>query len=652
MSQFAQEIMLMVVAGLLGGLAARALKQPLLLGYLVAGAVIGPYTGLIGGSDITRISMLADVGAALLLFTLGLEFPLKSLRPIRGIAFYGAGIQVVLTFAYCWGVGWALGFPGSQALWFAAGMVSSSTAVILKTLSNQGYSGSLSGRIMLGMSIVQDLAVIPIMILLCNLQRGDGNWFGVVRPILYAVGFVLLMGGIGSRLATRLFRWVARLHSGELFLLVTTSLALGIGALTGYFGLSFAFGAFVAGMVLSESDYSRKALSELGPLRDIFVLIFFVSVGMLCDPRFLWEHWPLILAVLTLATIGRGLILMGVAYLFGYRRVVPFAVLFGMLPISEMSFVLIQQGRSLEAISNDTYSLILNVTILSMLLGPLGAALTQPVYRWFRKLVPERVQPLREVDWSEPEPNEVLIAGGGRFSAELAETLIGIGRRCRVIEPQHQEFEEARDRRLPVLFGDPAQPVILNAAGVAQARLLVVAAGSVLETRSVVESARELNPELPIIAVLDQHDEPGKSAWPPGVEILPAPLAVRFETLRRILPVLGWGLPEIHNLMLRLLPEQVRHDAGRDRHGFPLLLQFLGTAARQVRSGGLAGRTIRESGLREEHGVWVIGVSRGEHFLPLPDGDFELQAGDWLLLLGSTEACETLNQEVPADGQT
>ena len=130
-----------------------------------------------------------------------------------------------------------------------------------------------------------------------------------------------------------------------------------------------------------------------------------------------------------------------------------FAVLFGMLPISEMSFVLIQQGRSLEAISNDTYSLILNVTILSMLLGPLGAALTQPVYRWFRKLVPERVQPLREVDWSEPEPNEVLIAGGGRFSAELAETLIGIGRRCRVIEPQHQEFEEARDRRLPVLFG-------------------------------------------------------------------------------------------------------------------------------------------------------------------------------------------------------
>ena len=197
MGDISTDILLIVLAGLLGGVLASFLRMPLLIGYLLAGLLVGPHTMGPRVTDLDAVGKLADIGAALLLFSLGLEFPLKSLKQIRNVAFFGSAIQVVLTFLFCWFLGRQLGLDTAPSMWFAAAFLSSSTAVILKTLANQGYAGALSGRIMLGMSIVQDLTVIPVMILLTNYSRASGSTLEFLLPLIYAGIFVLLMGVLG-----------------------------------------------------------------------------------------------------------------------------------------------------------------------------------------------------------------------------------------------------------------------------------------------------------------------------------------------------------------------------------------------------------------------------------------------------------------------
>ncbi|MEG2075728.1 MAG: cation:proton antiporter, partial [Victivallaceae bacterium] len=273
MSSLASDLMFVVLAGCIGGLIANFFRQPLIIGYILAGVVLGPFAGINLVDDVKQIEYMADVGVALLLFTLGLEFPLKSIRPIQRIAIWGALLQVALTFVGVFGLGLLLDFPGTQSLWLATALVSSSTTVILKTLTNRKVATTLSGRVMLGMSIVQDLMVIPIMIIISNLDASSGaenTLFEVGKSVFRALTFVAVMIFIGSKIFKYLLEHVSRLESRELFLLSITALGLGVGYITHLFGLSFAFGAFVGGMVLSESDYSHKAVSELIPLRDIF----------------------------------------------------------------------------------------------------------------------------------------------------------------------------------------------------------------------------------------------------------------------------------------------------------------------------------------------------------------------------------------------
>src|SRR4028119_1609387 len=386
----AGDIALIMVAAFVGGIIARRLGLPLILGYILAGVIVGPNTGAPTVSSAHDIELLAEIGVALLLFTIGLDFPLSALAPVKRTAPAGGGapmvralapgdgggrpprrglapvgrralvgrcVQMVLTVGLGYGVGSLLGLGWHEAVWFGALLSISSTAIVLKTLTEQEVLGTLSSRVIIGMLVVQDLAVVPLLILLPELGNVAEGLSVLGIAALEAAVFIGAMAFSGRRVFPWLMGRVARLNSRELFLISVVATGLGVGYGTYIFGLSFAFGAFVAGIVLSQSDYSHQALADIGPLRDVFALLFFASVGMLIDPAFLLDSAPVVLAVVLAVFVGKGLIFAGVARAFGYVNIVPFAVGLGLDREGGSSFLLARSGRSEGVISSRTHSL-------------------------------------------------------------------------------------------------------------------------------------------------------------------------------------------------------------------------------------------------------------------------------------------------------
>src|SRR5262245_34086260 len=294
--------------------------------------------------------------------------------------------------------------------------------VILKTLMSQGRMGTLSSRVMIGMLIVQDLAVVPLMIILPQLNDLEAGLPILGWAVVKAILFIALMIFIGTRLIPHLVAHIAKWNSRELFLLAITAIGLGVGYGTYLFGLSFAFGAFVAGMVLSESDYSHQALSDIIPLRDLFGLLFFVSVGMLLDPAFLIANLSTILLVVLLVSLGKALICGGISRAVGYGNIVPLAVGLGLFQVGEFAFVLARGGLRAEAISEDLYALVLSTSIMTMILTPFISGLTEPLYnlrkRWFKS------EPLQTINLPQVGLHDhVVIVGAGRVGRYVAQVL-------------------------------------------------------------------------------------------------------------------------------------------------------------------------------------------------------------------------------------
>ena len=461
----ATDIILLVVAAFFSGLLMQRLGQPLILGYILAGVILGPHTGGLTVSKIHDIELLAEIGVALLLFALGLEFSLKDLKPVKKVALIGTPIQITLTIGLGLGIGQLLGWDWKQSLWFGALISLSSTMVILKTLMSQGWLGTLSSKVMIGMLIVQDLAVVPMMIILPQMNNPtvglQALGYAALKAAIFIIGMILL----GTRMLPRLMTYIAKLGSRELFLLAITAIGLGVGYVTYLVGLSFAFGAFVAGMVLNGSDYGHQALSDVIPLRDLFGLLFFASVGMLLDPVFLMNHLGQVLVLVLVVSVGKGCIFVVLSRVFKYGNVVPLAVGLGLFQIGEFAFVLARVGVSTHSISIDLYSLILTVAVLTMVLTPLVSSQTARLYalkkRWLRH------EPLVSVNFPETGlRNHVVIAGGGRVGYQIAKVLKRLGLPFVIIEIDQRRVEQAKIDGMPVVYGDASHEIVLEAAGV------------------------------------------------------------------------------------------------------------------------------------------------------------------------------------------
>ena len=645
----ATDLILLVVSAFFSGLLMQRLGQPLILGYILTGIAFGPYTGGFALTSVHEIELLAEIGVALLLFALGLEFSLKDLKPVKKIALIGTPIQILLTIGMGYGIGQWMGWDAKTSLWLGALVSLSSTMVLLKTLMNQGWLGTLSSKVMVGMLIVQDLAVVPLIVLLPMLNNPALGWISLEIAILKTVLFLAGMILFGTRLLPRIMRYIAHLGSRELFLLAITAIGLGVGYLTYLVGLSFAFGAFVAGMVLSESDYGHQALSDIIPVRDLFGLLFFASVGMLLNPAFLLDHWEQVLILVLIVSLGKGLIFALLARIFKYGNVVPLAVGLGLFQVGEFSFVLAQVGVSTNSISHEVYSLVLTTAIITMFLTPLISGQTARLYalrkRWFKH------EALDSINFPKSGfRNHVIIIGGGRVGFRIAQVLKRLNVPLLIIELDQLRVDRAKNADIPVVYGDASHEVVLEAAETSLARLLIITSPEVVIAQTIVQRVRKVNAEIQIIARA------------PGIEFLEEFKKLNISEV--VVPEFEAGLEMARKALVHLhIPaakiqhytESLRQDLFASffsENTEDKIMEQLQTAEHQfdlqwmlIKPGSeLVGITIGEAEIRTKTDSSVVGVIRDDILEPNPDANFRFQANDRAAIIGTDNSRETFFQ--------
>jgi len=495
-----------LVTAFAGGLLARRLGLPPIVGYLLAGMAIGPFTpGFVG--DVENISQLAELGVIFLLFGVGLHFSLRDLWAVRTVAVPGALIQIATSTAF--GVAltqlWGWSMAASLVLGFAVSIAS--TVVLLRSLTDNGLLNTLAGQVAVGWLVLEDLATISILVLLPALFGADqsASWQTVGLALLKAVLFVGLMLVAGARFLPWLLMRIAFTRSRELFILAVVAVAVGtaLGSAE-LFGVSLALGAFLAGVVLGESAISHQIGAEIVPFRDVFTVVFFVSVGMLVDPAYLLANAGQVLALTALIMIGKPLVtlLMGLFLPASGRTMLVAAA--GLGQIGELSFIVGQAGMALGVLTQDQYSLILAGALISIVLNPLLFRLLPATERTLRRL-PALWQRL---DRHGPVPrlatpalaDHVVVVGAGRVGSHIIAVLEHLSIPHLVMESDAQHAAALDQRGTPTLFGDAANSDVLTHAGLDRARALVVALPDEAATELVVATARRLAPELPILA--------------------------------------------------------------------------------------------------------------------------------------------------------
>ena len=497
----AADFILIVLAGLIGGLAARALRLPLMVGYVAAGVLVGPHTAGPTVVQVHDIELFAEIGVALLLFSLGLELSFRDLQPVRRVALIGGPIQILLTCSLVAAAAApAFGMPAREAIWFGAMVSVSSTAVVLKMLSAGGVTHTLASRVMIGLLVVQDLAVVPMLVILPQFGASGSLLASLGRAIGIAV---LLLGAIvflGTRLLPKLLRFVLSWGSRELFLVSVVAIGVGVGYATWLSGLSFALGAFVAGLVLSESEFSHQALSDVVPIRDLFGLLFFVSVGMLLDPAFTINHAGRIAAVVLLTFLGKSLLIGLLVRAFGYVHTAPWIIGLGLSQIGEFSFVLARAGVTSGMLSKPTYDLALTCTVLTMALSPLVSRLALPLGRAWRRRHASAAPSAPVEPLAGPLRDHVIIAGYGRSGSAAARVLHRAGIPFVVVEINHAVYGGLARDGFSGIWGDVTGDEILKAARIDAARVLLLTVPDQATVRLSIGRARSFNPNVSVIA--------------------------------------------------------------------------------------------------------------------------------------------------------
>ncbi len=501
------DLVTVLTAASLGGLLASVLRFPVILGYIGGGILVGP-TGLGLIKELVQVETLAQFGVAFLLFTLGVEFSLSQLKKVQGIALGGGLLQIILTIgvttAIALGVGWVR--TPVQGIFLGAILSLSSTAVVVRIWMEMEEMETPHAQVTLGILIAQDLALGLMLAVLPALDQPlELMGWSLVKSLLEVA---LFAGGAivaGIWVIPPLLGWVAARNSRELFLLTVIVLCLGIALLTEALGLSIEVGAFVAGLMISEVEYSDQTLTDVEPLRNVFATLFFASVGMLIDPLFLWDNLDLILGLVTIVMIGKFLIVVPLVRWFRYPPKVAILAGLGLAQIGEFSFVLASAGQQLGLVSRRVYLLVAGTTAVTLMLTPFllkGRHILfnilekiPPIDRWLNQLdIPV------EVSHPETLKGHVIVCGYGRVGQNIVNLLLSRRYPLIVIEQLDFKIKMLRERKIPYVYGNCASPLVLEKASVETARSMLIVTNDPINTRLCVQSALSLAPHLDIVA--------------------------------------------------------------------------------------------------------------------------------------------------------
>ena len=646
-------IAIALVVAFCGGLIARRLGLPTIVGYMLAGIAIGPFTpGFVG--DTETISQLAELGVIFLMFGVGLHFSINDFWKVRAVAIPGALGRMALTTLLGFGLSQLWGWSVASGIVLGLAISIASTVVLLRGLIDQGLLNTPHGQAAIGWVIVEDLATVLILVLMPTLvDTSDGfNWQLLGLTLLKAVGFVILVLFVGIRLAPWVLLRIAHTRSRELFILAILAIALGtaLGAAE-LFGVSLALGAFVAGVVISESPLSHQVGADILPFREAFAVLFFVSIGMLVNPSYLLNNTEVILVLTGLIVVGKPLVTLLLGFIFPWPARTTLVLATGLSQIGEFSFILGQEGVGLGLLGQNQYSLILAGALLSITVNPLMFRLINPLEKWLQRFPSiwklfdhHGLSVPTELD--EEIGGHVVIVGYGRVGRHIANLLSLMNIQYLVVDSVAERVQELDRRGIPTLFGDASNSEVLTHVGLAHARALVVAGPDEATSALVVAATRDLAPDLPIIARATTEEGITQLANLGAQHVIHPELEGGLEIVRHTLLQLGLAPPEIHRYM-----DAVREDHydfqlnTEDEHR--LLHELLHAIKsmeimwfRLPHDNPLVGQTLADANLRARTGASVVAILRDGQLIANPKSNTSFQAEDRIGLIGEKEQIE------------
>ena len=642
------EMVTVLGAATTGGYLASRLGQPVLLGYLLGGAMIGP-AGLKLIALEGDIQVLSEVGVALLLFALGVEFSLKDLLRVKMIALGGGTLQILLTILLGGGLayltGWVDSFP--KAVFLGAVLSLSSTAVVLKSLIERNEVQTSHGQVMLAILIMKDLGLGLMLAVLPALTQPP-NAIGIAVLIALLKAVLFLAGAIlaGKWVIPYLIRLLVQTGSQELFLLGIVVLCLGIALFTSFIGLGIAMGAFVAGLMISNVEYADHALDRVLPMRDIFATLFFASIGLLIDPGFLFANIGVLMGLVAVAMIGKAAIVILIVRLFGYPLKTALTVGMGINQIGEFSFVLAGVAQTAGLFSKRLYALTVGTTAATLLITPFLLKATPYLLMWLERFpqissILQLTHPPRLVGIEEELVDHIVVAGYGRVGQTLVRMLYFQGYKILAIDNDEATLQTLRERKIAYLFGDAASELVLEKANLHKAKAMAIALPDPMATRLTLKRALSLVPDLDITVRAHGKDEIDVLYQLGAKEVVQPEFEASLEMGAHMLLKLGDSTYEVQQVVNR-------YRTGRYRDILPERAEYWGAADLEAATEGLkrhwytldqdsslVGRSLAQANIRRLTGVTIMAVERHKQLHRYPTGEVMLEKGDRLLAVGN-----------------
>lgn len=643
------DLLIIYGMGVLVVLLFQKLRQSPIVGYLVTGMLVGPHGfGWVFSS--AEVEVLAEVGVMLLLFSLGLEFSLKKLAQMSRVVLGTGSGQVILTILATILCLLPLGFSWPQSLFWGFVISLSSTAIVLKMLLERAEVDSVQGRISLGILIFQDLCIVPMMVVLPLLSTSGDFWVPLILALTKAALVVSGTIVVARYLFPQALHWIVQTKNKELLVIASIFMFLGTAWVVSQFGLSLALGAFLAGLVLSESEYSHQIFADVRPFRDSLNSLFFISVGMLVSPRFAWEHGQMLLLSVLAVVLGKMILVSLTVHLSKYPVRIALLVGMGLAQIGEFSFVLLKEGLRYQLVDDYWYQVLLSTSVGSMILTPLifnysaQWAERASVQRWARRLqwkhglkdISEETHRLRD---------HVIICGYGTSGRTVARVLRQHRIPYVILELNAETVKREQAHGEFIYFGDCTNTDVLQHAAAATARAVVMAISDPFSVRTATRLARSLNPNLFIILRAKYLIEVDDLYDLGANEVVTEEFETSIEILTRILRLYHVPRNVIRDEVKQIREE--RYEMFRELHipaAFkqeltPLFAAQMETFAVQAGS-PIVNKTIRELDLRAKTGASLVAIQRNGHSIANPSPDQCIQARDILVLLGSPAQLE------------